>query len=75
MEEVFESGDTVTIFKEEEGVKRSGKGLNMRNNSTEEIRVVILNLLKEEPIFIPGGLVKTVRFGLSNLSNKLEIYR
>ena len=75
MGEVFESGDTVTIFKEEDGVKRSGKGLNMRNQSTDEIRIVILNLLEKEPIFIPGGMVKTVRFGLSNLSNSLEIYR
>ena len=71
--EVFDEHDTVTVFKEEE--KEAGAGTNIRNNSTDEIRLVILSLRKQEPIFIPGGHVETLRFGLSNFSNKLEIYR
>ena len=72
--EVFEEDDTVTVFKEdgEENGPRIGEGKNLRNDSTEEIRLVIPSLRKKEPIFVPGGLAKTVRIG--RFSNKLEIY-
>ena len=74
MGEVFEENDTVSVFKEEEEEDgpRIDDGKNIRNDSTVEIRMVLPSWRKQEPIFVPGGLVKTVRIG--RFYNKLEIY-
>ena len=41
----------------------------------EEVRLVILNPRKNEPVFLPIGDKQAVGFCFWNLSNKMELYR
>ena len=70
--DVFEDEDTVTIIKDESS--RAGKAKNIKNQIEEEIRLVILNTRKDEPVFVPVGRTKAISFS-STFSNKVEIYR
>ena len=71
--DIFEAEDTITIIRSEG--HRKVKGSNIKNLLKEEVRFVILNTLKNEPIFVPLGAEKAVNFGFWNFSNKMEIYR
>ena len=51
-----------------------GGARNISNNSDDEIILVTLNHQKT-PVFLPGGAVNHLSFGLTNWSNKLELYR
>lgn len=73
--DVFEAEDTITIIKTDTHRKGSGKAKNIKNLLEEEIRLVILNTKKNEPIFLPLGEQKAISFGFWNFSNKMEIYK
>ena len=73
--DVFEAEDTITIIKTDTHRKGSGKAKNIKNQLEEEIRLVILNTKKNEPIFLPLGEKKAISFGFWNFSNKMEIYK
>merc|ERR1719411_58700 len=51
-----------------------GGARNISNNSDDEIILVTLNQQKT-PVFLPGEAVNHLSFGLTNWSNKLELYR
>ena len=70
--DVFEAEDTITIRSEGQ---RKVKASNIKNDLKEEVRFVILNTRKNEPIFVPLGGTHSVNFGFWNFSNKMEIYR
>ena len=71
--DVFEADDTITIIRSKG--HRKVKANNIKNLLEEEVRFVILNTLKYEPIFVPLGGTHSVNFGFWNFSNKMEIYR
>ena len=71
--EVFEDDDTLTIIKEESF--RAGKAKNIKNELQDEIRLVILNNKKSEPVLLPVGRKQAISFSFWNFSNKMEIYR
>ena len=71
--DVFEADDTITIIRSKG--HRKVKANNIKNLLEEEVRFVILNTLKYEPIFVPLGGTHSVNFGFWNISNKMEIYR
>ena len=71
--DVFEADDTITIIRSKG--HRKVKANNIKNLLEEEVRFVILNTLKYEPIFVPLGGTHSVNFGFCNFSNKMEIYR
>ena len=71
--DVFEDDDTVTVMKDDE--TREAKGKNIKNNMDEEVRLVILNSKKDEPVFLPVGDKRAVGFSFWNFSNKMELYR
>ena len=73
--DVFEAEDSITIIKTDTHRKGSGKAKNIKNQLEEEIRLVILNTKKNEPIFLPLGEKKAISFGFWNFSNKMEIYK
>ena len=70
--DVFEDEDTVTIIKDESS--RAGKAKNIKNQIGEEFRLVILNIGKDEVVFVPVDRTKAISFS-SSFSNKVEIYR
>ena len=72
--DVFEDDDNVTVLKDEE-MGRGNKGKNIQNNTDEEVRMVILNSRKNEPVFLPVGEKRAVGFCFWNFSNKMELYR
>ena len=69
--DVFKPDDTVTVLERDTSM---GGARNISNNSDDEIILVTLNQQKT-PVFLPGGLVNHLSFGLTNWSNKLELYR
>ena len=71
--EVFEDDDTITIIKEESF--RAGKAKNIKNELEEEIRLVILNTKKREPVLLPVGRKQAISLSFWNFSNKMELYR
>ena len=73
MGDVFEEDDTVTIIKDESS--RAAKTKNLKNHTEEEIRLVILNPMKNEPVLLPVRGTKTIGVSSLNFSNKIELYR
>ena len=71
--DVFEDDDTVTVTKDDE--TRDAQDKNIKNNMDEEVRLVILNSRKNEPVFLPVGEKRAVGFCFWNFSNKMELYR
>ena len=71
--DVFEDDDTVTVIKNDE--TREAKEKNIKNNTDGEVRLVILNSRKNEPVFLPVGEKRAVGFCFWNFSNKMELYR
>ncbi len=71
--DVFEDDDTVTVIIEDS--TREAKQKNIKNNMDEEVRLVILNSKKNEPVFLPVGDKRAVGFSFWNFSNKMELYR
>ena len=71
--DVFEDDDTVTVIRDDE--TREAKEKNIKNNMEEEVRMVILNSRKNEPVFLPLGDKRAVGFCFWNFSNKMELYR
>ena len=71
--DVFEDDDTVTVFVAES--TRAAKAKNIKNKTNEEVRLVILNSRKNEPVFLPVGDKQAVGFCFWNFSNKMELYR
>ena len=71
--DVFEDDDTVTVIIEDS--TREAKQKNIKNNMEEEVRLVILNSKKDEPVFLPVGDKRAVSFCFWNFSNKMELYR
>ena len=45
------------------------------NELKDEIRLVILNNKKSEPVLLPVGRKQAISFSFWNFSNKMEIYR
>ena len=72
--EYFEDDDTVNVFCVDKDGTRAARR-NITNESRDEIILVVPSFLTKKPIFVPGGQMKSIRFGLSNWSNKLELYR
>ena len=71
--DVFEDDDNVTVIKDDK--TREDKGKNIQNNTDEEVRLVILNSRKNEPVFLPVGEKQAAVFSFWNFSNMLELYR
>ena len=71
--DVFEDDDTVTVIIDD--CTRDEKLKNIKNNMDEEVRLVILNSRKNEPVFLPVGDKQAVGFCFWNFSNKMELYR
>ena len=71
--DVFDDDDTVTVIIDD--CTRDEKLKNIKNNTDGEVRLVILNLKKNEPVFLPVGEKRAVGFCFWNFSNKMEIYR
>ena len=72
MGNVFEAEDSVTIINEERS--RAAKSKNIKNQLGEEIRLVILNNKRSEPVFLPVGSTRAASFSFRNFSNKMELY-
>ena len=71
--DVFEDDDTVTVIIED--CTRDEKQKNIENNMDEEVRLVILNSRKNEPVFLPVGEKQAAVFSFWNFYNELELYR
>ena len=71
--DVFEDDDNVTVVKDD--TTREAKEKNIQNKMDEEVRMVILNSRKNEPLFLPVGEKQAVGFCFWNFSNKMELYR
>ena len=71
--DVFDDDDTVTVIIDD--CTRDEKLKNIKNNMDEEVRLVILNSRKNEPVFLPVGEKRAVGFCFWNFSNKMELYR
>ena len=71
--DVFEDDDNVTVVKDD--TTREAKEKNIQNKMDEEVRLVILNSRKNEPLFLPVGEKQAVGFCFWNFSNKMELYR
>ena len=71
--DVFEDDDTVTVFVAES--TRAAKAKNIKNKMNEEVRLVILNSRKNEPVFLPVGEKQAAVFSFWNFYNELELYR
>ena len=72
MGDVFEEDDTVTIMLPP---SRAAKAKNIKNDTKEQIRLVILNPLKNEPVFLPLEGEKAIGTSTLNFFNKIELYR
>ena len=71
--DVFEDDDTVTVIKD--GETRDAQDKNIKNKFDEEVRLVILNLRKDEPLLLPVGDNQAVGWCFWNFSNEMELYR
>ena len=71
--DVFEDDDTVTVIIDD--CTREAKQKNIKNNTDEEVRLVILNSRKNEPVFLPVGEKQAAVFSFWNFYNELELYR
>ena len=71
--DVFEDDDSLTVITDDE--TREAKEKNIKNNTAGEVRLVILNSRKNEPLFLPVGEKRAVSFCFWNFSNKMELYR
>ena len=71
--DVFEDDDTVTVFVAES--TRAAKAKNIKNKTNEEVRLVILNSRKNEPVFLPVGEKRAVGFCFWNFRDEMELYR
>ena len=72
MGDVFESEDSITIINEERS--RAAKSKNIKNQLGEEIRLVILNSKRNEPLPLPVESTRAANFSFRNFSNKMELY-
>ena len=78
--EAFDSEDAVTVWvgapREEEN-RKFGKieKKNIKNNSGDEIVLVVHTVKKGLPIFVQGKQLKAVKFDWLNWSHKIELYR
>ena len=71
--DVFVDDDTVTVIRDDETRKATEK--NIKNKFDEEVRLVVLNLRKNEPLLLPVGDKRAVGFCFWNFSNNMELYR
>ena len=71
--DVFEDDDNVTVIRDDETRKATEK--NIKNNFDKEVRLVVLNLRKNEPLLLPVGDKRAVGWCFWNFSNHMELYR
>jgi len=77
-EDAFEPEDSITVFRNYDSQEpdRAGKKIQMRNNCSDEIIAVVMNLMTEKPVFFDNEVLKTLRFlKLGNWHNRVKIYR
>ena len=84
--EVFKENDEITVFDEDYEIERVNsnadafrRGIHRQRNiinlTNEVVVLVLMRLTGHNRLFVPGDMIKCISFGLTNFTNKLELYR